>query len=149
MKEPPGKEPPPPTERSPGQILSASFQAWAGRELSTASCPVRDVIDHLGDKWSTLLIIALSGGPLRFGALRRTVPDISQRMLTQTLRDLQRDGLIERQVFPTKPPSVEYSLSPMGQSLLDPLAMLVGWAERHHPDIRAARARFDDEAAAA
>ena len=149
MRELPGKEPLPTPERSPGQILSASFQAWSGRELVTAACPVRDVIDHLGDKWSTLLIIALASGPLRFGALRRAVPDISQRMLTQTLRDLQRDGLIGRQVFPTKPPSVEYSLSPLGRSLLEPLAMLVGWAERNHPEIRMARARFDDETAAA
>lgn len=143
------REPPETESRSAGQILAASFQAWAGQELSAAACPVRDVIDHLGDKWSTLLIIALASGPLRFGALRRTVPDISQRMLTQTLRDLQRDGLIERQVFPTKPPSVEYSLSPLGRSLLEPLAMLVGWAERSHAEIRAARARFDGEAAAA
>jgi DNA-binding HxlR family transcriptional regulator len=143
------KEPPEPVEPTAGQILSASFQAWAGQELSTNACPVRDVVDHLGDKWSTLLLIALANGPLRFGALRRAVPDISQRMLTQTLRDLQRDGLIGRQVFPTKPPSVEYSLSPLGTSLLEPLAMLVGWAERHHAEIRAARARFDDEAAAA
>lgn len=140
------KEPP---ERSAGQILAASFQAWAGQELSTHACPVRDVVDHLGDKWSTLLLIALANGPLRFGALRRTVPDISQRMLTQTLRDLQRDGLIGRQVFPTKPPSVEYSLSPLGVSLLEPLARLVGWAEGHHAEIRAARERFDREAAAA
>jgi len=143
------KEPPEAAERSAGQILSASFQAWAGQELSTHACPVRDVIDHLGDKWSTLLLIALANGPLRFGALRRTVPDISQRMLTQTLRDLQRDGLIGRQVFPTKPPSVEYSLSPLGISLLEPLAQLVGWAERNHDRIRAARALFDAQAAAA
>ena len=143
------KEPPQPVERSAGQILSASFQAWAGQELSVHACPVRDVIDHLGDKWSTLLLIALANGPLRFGALRRAVPDISQRMLTQTLRDLQRDGLIGRQVFPTKPPSVEYSLSPLGISLLEPLAQLVGWAERNHDRIRAARALFDAEAAAA
>ena len=143
------KEPPEPGERSASQILSASFQAWVGQDLSVHACPVRDVIDHLGDKWSTLLLIALANGPLRFGALRRTVPDISQRMLTQTLRDLQRDGLIGRQVFPTKPPSVEYSLSPLGTTLLEPLAQLVRWAERNHDQIRAARARFDAEAAAA
>ena len=130
--------------------MAALFQTWReGPDLSPAACPVRDVIDHLGDKWSTLLLIALAGGPLRFGALRRTVPDISQRMLTQTLRDLQRDGLIARQVFPTKPPSVEYRLSATGLSLLEPLAVLVTWAEAHHAEIRAARARFDAEAAAA
>ncbi|TCS12958.1 helix-turn-helix domain-containing protein [Caulobacter sp. BK020] len=143
------RELPKTANRSAGEVLSASFQAWVGKELSVHACPVRDVIDHLGDKWSTLLLIALAGGPLRFGALRRAVPDISQRMLTQTLRDLQRDGLIERQVFPTKPPSVEYSLSPLGTSLLEPLAQLVGWAERHHGEIRQARARYDAEDSAA
>lgn len=147
MKEPP-LIPIPADDQTARQILSASFQAWSGQTLSVQACPVRDVIDHLGDKWSTLLLIALAGGPLRFGALRRAVPDISQRMLTQTLRDLQRDGLIGRQVFPTKPPSVEYSLSALGISLLEPLARLVGWAEHHHAAIRAARARFDEEAAA-
>jgi DNA-binding HxlR family transcriptional regulator len=143
------KEPPETVEPSAGQTLSASFQAWTDQDLNAQACPVRDVLDHLGDKWSTLLMIALAGGPLRFGALRRAVPDISQRMLTQTLRDLQRDGLIERRVFPTKPPSVEYSLSPLGTSLQEPLARLVGWAERHHAEIRAARARFDAETEAA
>ena len=143
------KEPPETVERSAGQTLSASFQAWTDQELSAQACPVRDVLDHLGDKWSTLLMIALADGPRRFGALRRAVPDISQRMLTQTLRDLQRDGLIDRQVFPTKPPSVEYSLSPLGTSLQGPLAQRVGWAERHHAESRAARARFDAETEAA
>ena len=89
----------------------------------------------------------LADGPRRFSALRRAVPDISQRMLTQTLRDLERDGLITRQVYPTKPPSVDYRLSPLGRSLLEPLATLIAWAERHHADIRGARARFDDDAA--
>ncbi|WP_082584748.1 helix-turn-helix domain-containing protein [Caulobacter sp. Root655] len=139
------REPP-----SAAASLAHTFQCWmSATDLSPAACPVRDVIDHLGDKWSTLLLIALADGPRRFGVLRRTVPDISQRMLTQTLRDLQRDGLIARQVFPTKPPSVEYSLSPMGTSLLEPLAVLVTWAERNHADIRAARTRYDAEAAAA
>ena len=76
------------------------------------------------------------------------MPDISQRMLTQTLRDLQRDGLIERQVFPTKPPSVEYSLSPLGMSLQTPLNALIDWAVEHHGEIREARARYDGEEAA-
>jgi DNA-binding HxlR family transcriptional regulator len=110
--------------------------------------PVRDVLDHLGNKWSTLMIISLAEGPRRFSELRRAIPDISKRMLTQTLRDLERDGMITRHVFPTKPPSVEYRLAPLGQSLLDPLAGLVDWAERTHADIRLARARFDTAPAA-
>ena len=110
-------------------------------------CPVRGVLDRIGDKWSTLIIITLAEQPLRFGQLRRTIPDISQRMLTQTLRDLQRDGLISRHVFPTQPPSVEYRLTAMGRSLLDPLAALVRWADTHYGAIRGARSEYDQQAA--
>jgi len=77
-------------------------------------CPVRDVMNQIAGKWSTLLLEALAQRPYRFGELRRLVPVISQRRLTQTLRDLQRDGYIDRQVFPTKPPSVEYSMTELG-----------------------------------
>lgn len=129
---------------TPGaQALTGRLRAWQAQDFSPSACPVRDVLDQLGDKWSTLLVITLADGPQRFSALRRAVPDISQRMLTQTLRDLERDGLITRQVYPTKPPSVDYRLSALGRSLLEPLATLVAWAERHHADIRRARARFD------
>ena len=106
-------------------------------------CPIRDVLDQIGDKWSTLLLLTLAEGPQRFGAIKRMVPDISQRMLTQTLRDLQRDGLISRTVFPTTPPSVEYRLTALGQSLLQPLAGLIAWADGNHPAIKAARLAFD------
>jgi DNA-binding HxlR family transcriptional regulator len=112
-------------------------------------CPVRDVLDNLGDKWTTLLLFVLAESPMRFGALCRAVPDISRRMLTQTLRDLERDGLVARAVTPTKPPSVTYSLTPMGHSLLVPVRHLAQWAEQHHADIRAARAQFDAQAGAA
>lgn len=89
------------------------------------------------------MIMTLATRPQRFGELRRAIRDISKRMLTQTLRDLERDGLITRHVFPTKPPSVEYRLAPLGLSLLDPMASLIDWADRCHGDIHAARARFD------
>jgi DNA-binding HxlR family transcriptional regulator len=101
------------------------------------------VLDRIGDKWSVLIVLTLAGAPHRFGALRRAVPDISQRMLTQTLRDLERDGLLSRTVHPTKPPSVEYALTPLGESLLVPLLGLVRWADDHHAEILAARARMD------
>ena len=104
---------------------------------------MRNLLDHLGEKWTTLILIALAAQPRRFSALQRAVPDISKRMLTQTLRNLERDGLLSRHVFPTKPPSVEYRLTPLGQSLLDPVAHLVAWAERAHGEIKEARARFD------
>jgi DNA-binding HxlR family transcriptional regulator len=106
-------------------------------------CPVRDVLDCIGDKWSMLMIMTLAMRPQRFSELHRAIRDISKRMLTQTLRDLERDGLITRHVFPTKPPSVEYSLSPLGRSLLEPMASLVEWADRRYSDIHAARVRFD------
>jgi DNA-binding HxlR family transcriptional regulator len=105
-------------------------------------CPVRNVLDQLGDKWSVLIISALAERPYRFGELKREIGDISQRMLTQTLRDLQADGLIERTVFPTTPPSVEYRLSPLGKSFLTPLAAMVDWAFSNFGTIRNSRETF-------
>lgn len=107
------------------------------------NCPVRDVLDHLAGKWSTLVLLALAEGPRRFGALRRAVPQVSKRMLTQTLRDLERDGFLTRHAFPTKLPSVEYRLSAMGESFLVPLRALLVWVEDQHGQIRRERARYD------
>ena len=123
--------------------LSQRCSRWRGLDFDPARCPVRDVLDFIGEKWTTLIITALAAQPLRFAALHRAVPDISKRMLTQTLRDLERDGMVTRRVFPTKPPSVEYRLSPLGQSVLAPLAGLVDWAEASHAEIQRARGRFD------
>ena len=106
-------------------------------------CPVRDVLDRIGDKWSTLVLVTLANAPHRFSAVQRAIPDISKRMLTQTFRDLERDGLIARKVFPTKPPSVEYSLTPLGETILEPLTVLVRWAERSHAAIKTARLAYD------
>ena len=108
-----------------------------------ADCPVRDVMQGINGKWSPLLAMALAEKPYRFGELRRLVPDISQRMLTQTLHELQRDGYVHREVFPTKPPSVEYSLTHLGRSMFGPLYQLVQWAELNHDAVREARAAFD------
>ncbi len=118
-----------------GEILAQAM----GAKVDAAACPVRDILDHVGDKWSSLLLLALGARAMRFGELKRAVPDISQRMLTQSLRDLQRDGIISRHVFATVPPSVEYRLTPMGESLMPPLLGLMDWANRHHEQIRAAR----------
>ncbi|MGH6964626.1 MAG: winged helix-turn-helix transcriptional regulator [Phenylobacterium sp.] len=107
-------------------------------------CPVRDVLNRIGDKWSTLILVTLANGPHRFSAVQRAIPDISKRMLTQTFRDLERDGMIARQVFPTKPPSVEYRLTPLGETILKPLAALVRWAERSHAAINHARVAYDE-----
>ena len=116
--------------------------------LDFFECPTRNVLDRIGDKWSILIVMTLAERKRRFGELRREIPDISQRMLTQTLRDLQRDGLVSRHVFPTNPPSVEYRLTELGTSLLSPMAGLVRWADTNHAAIRQAREAFDGEAAA-
>ena len=105
-------------------------------------CPIRDVLDRIGDKWSTLLIFTLAERPHRFGELRRAVSDISQRMLTQTLRELQEDGLVSRAVFPTTPPSTEYDLTELGRSLVGPLSGLLHWAEANHGAIKEARSGY-------
>lgn len=107
------------------------------------NCPIRNVVQNIFGKWSALLLMALAEKPYRFGELRRLVPDISQRMLTQTLRDLQRDGYVHREVFPTKPPSVEYGLTDFGRSMFGSLQMLLDWAETNFDGVRAARVRFD------
>lgn len=116
-----------------------------GVAMSMNDCPVRDVLDSVGGKWTSLMILGLADGARRFSQLRRFIPDISQRMLTQTLRDLQRDGYITRTVYPTQPPSVEYALTPLGQSFLALLRSLVHWSTENHDAIRAARAVYDAE----
>ncbi|MGV3553187.1 winged helix-turn-helix transcriptional regulator [Rhizobium sp.] len=116
--------------------------------FSFSNCPVRDVMDQVSGKWASLLLLELIDEPLRFGAIRRRIPDISQRMLTQTLRDLQRDGYVSRTVYPTQPPSVEYKLTELGQSFSAPLCALVDWAEKNHERICRAREEFDGALAA-
>lgn len=127
-----------------GRPLRATEERFSVSLPLAADCPVRDVLDRIGDKWSTLILGTLANNPHRFSAIQRAVPDISKRMLTQTLRDLERDGLIARAVFPTKPPSVEYRLTALGETILEPLACLVQWANRSHSEIRSARQVFDD-----
>ena len=116
-----------------------------GVPMSMDDCPVRDVLDSVGGKWTSLMILGLADGPRRFSELRRFIPDISQRMLTQTLRDLQRDGYLTRTVYPTQPPSVEYRLTPLGQSFLALLRTLVQWSTQNHTAIRAARTAYDTQ----
>jgi DNA-binding HxlR family transcriptional regulator len=127
------------TDRLPVGDAHDERIAWS----SAADCPVRDVLDRIGDKWSTLILGTLAAGPHRFSAVQRAIPDISKRMLTQTFRDLERDGLIARTVFPTKPPSVEYRLTQLGHTILEPLEVLVRWADRSHAAIKTARRAFD------
>ncbi len=102
-------------------------------------CPVTDVLRRVGDKWTVLVIVLLGQRPYRFNELHRGIETISQRMLTRTLRGLQNDGLVHREVFPTVPPSVEYSLTPLGRTLLEPLSALAAWAVEHRAEIATAR----------
>ncbi len=117
------------------------------RGLVSPSCRAREVLDRVGDKWSLYVIHLLGGGTRRFRDLRRIIDGISQRMLTVTLRGLERDGLITRTVHPTVPPRVDYALTPMGRTLLDTVRSLVEWADEHLPDIDAARAAYDRRSA--
>lgn len=119
------------------------FQEWKATGLAASECPVRDVLDRVGDKWTVLIIGSLGPAPQRFSALAREIPDISKRMLTETLRHLERDGLLERTVYPTKPPSVSYALTPLGRELAEALAPLFQWSVRSHGVIRTARADYD------
>lgn len=105
-------------------------------------CPVRDVLDRIGDKWSVLVIALLGDGPMRFMELKRAIGLVSQRMLTQTVRALERDGLVTRTVHPVVPPRVDYELTDVGKGLQGILAHLAQWAFAHRDDVAVARARY-------
>lgn len=108
-------------------------------------CPVRHVLDGIGDKWTILVLTALKSGSHRFSELRRSIPDISQRMLTVTLRKLERDGFLTRSVTPSIPLRVDYALTPMGASLVAELSPLAKWALDHLEPIAKSRAIYDSE----
>jgi DNA-binding HxlR family transcriptional regulator len=129
--------------KATGKVKGQRVALIGGVPFDIDDCPVRDVMDNIGGKWNSLMILSLADGPLRFSQLRRLIPDISQRMLTQTLRDLQRDGYLSRTVYPTQPPSVEYSLTDLGRSFLVVLRLFVDWSLENHEAIRTARAEFD------
>jgi DNA-binding HxlR family transcriptional regulator len=107
-------------------------------------CPaVRDVLSRVGDKWSVLVIVLLEDGPRRFSELRRTIEGVSQRMLTLTVRGLERDGLVKRTVQPTIPARVDYELTTLGRTLLEPVMALSQWAQDYRGAIQEARQRYD------
>ena len=110
---------------------------------STDCRAVASVLARVGDKWSVFVIMLLGGGPRRFNEIKRMVGGISQRMLTLTLRGLERDGLVTRTVFPTIPPRVDYELTDLGRGLWKPVETLGKWASEHQVEIEDARARFD------
>jgi DNA-binding HxlR family transcriptional regulator len=108
-----------------------------------AGCPVREVLDRVGDKWSVLAVFLLSERPMRFSELRRSIEGISQRMLTLTLRRLERDGLISRAVEPVTPPRVTYALTELGGTLITPIDGLMLWAQDHRGQVQQARTAYD------
>ncbi len=108
-------------------------------------CPVRSILDRVGDKWGAQIISHLASGTTRFNELKRQIEGISQRMLTETLRKLERDGLLTRTVYPSIPPKVEYSLTPLGETLVPIIRELVGWAKANSAVIKASREQYDAE----
>lgn len=112
-------------------------------------CPSRLVLDRIADKWTALIIQVLAGGTRRYAELQREIGGISQKMLTQTLRSLERDGLVQRKVYPEVPPKVEYALSKLGRTLIEPLQAICRWSEKHLSELEANRARAKAKAATA
>lgn len=106
---------------------------------------IREILDMIGDKWSVLIIGTLADGPVRYTALAKAIPGISARMLTLTLKHLDRSGLIDRTVFAEVPPRVEYALTPLGTSLLTTVLELANWSAQHHTEIRTHQANFDGQ----
>lgn len=102
----------------------------------------REILSLVGDKWSVMVIVNLGEGTMRFSDLKRAIEGISQRMLTLTLRGLERDGLVTRTVYPTIPPRVDYELTRLGRTLLEPVTELAIWAQRHRPEVQRAREAF-------
>ena len=121
----------------------------ASREGGEEVCgAISDMLARIGDKWSLLIVTTLGEGPMRFNELRRHIADISQKMLSSTLKVLERDGLVQRTVRPTVPPQVEYALSDLGRELLVPVSALAGWTAQNTQRILTARAEYDSRAEA-
>ncbi|WP_083752676.1 winged helix-turn-helix transcriptional regulator [Actinosynnema sp. ALI-1.44] len=134
-----------PRPGTPGRVL-----AWLpdGRpaDVYSAPCPSRQVLDRIADKWTALIVGCLSTGTKRYSELRHAIDGVSEKMLTQTLRSLERDGLLTRTTHPTVPPKVEYTLTDLGHTLTVPLAAIRDWAEVHINEVNDARARYDSPA---
>ncbi|MBB5121829.1 HxlR family transcriptional regulator [Streptomyces eurocidicus] len=115
----------------------------AAYDAYLATCPARQLLDRISDKWVSLVLNALADGPLRYRDLNRIIAGVSQKMLTQTLRTLERDGLLTRTVTPSVPVRVDYRLTPLGHSLLPVMASIKAWAECHIEEVQTARMDYD------
>lgn len=121
------------------------LETWKAQGFTPTNCPVRHILGHVSSKWPVLILIELNGGPRRFNVLQRVLPDISRRMLTQSLRDLERDGIITRRILDTRPPGVEYELTRLGCSLMKSLLPLVDWASGNSEEIFSSQRHFDSK----
>lgn len=138
------------TARKPtGRGAAAAEAATRPYDVYEDRCPTRMVLDRLADKWALLILDHLRSGPVRFNHLRRDIKGISQKVLSQTLKKLERDGLISRAVFPTVPVTVEYALTDLGRTLTDTVAALAHWAECNMEEVLAAQAAYDARCGAA
>ncbi|MCO6004308.1 helix-turn-helix transcriptional regulator [Actinoallomurus purpureus] len=127
-------------------VVTEQHIATPERNVYAADCPTRQVLDQVAHKWTVLIIGILCEGPHRYGQIARAVEGVSPRVLSRTLRDLERDGLVRRELLNASPPAVEYTLTPLGQGLEEIISPIRDWAERHLDEIHGARERFDDEA---
>ena len=122
-------------------ITMTARKTGFGPSVMNPACDSRKVLDRIADNWTALIIRVLSSGTKRHNELRRQISGISQKMLTRTLRSLENDGIVTRKIYRVVPPMVEYSLTPLGRSLIEPLEAICRWAEKHLPELEAARAR--------
>jgi DNA-binding HxlR family transcriptional regulator len=130
------------TFSSPGHLLETRLRG----DVFSSACPTRQLLDRIADKWSTLILIVLGEGPARFNALKHRIDGVSQKMLSQTLKSLERDGLISRSVVPTVPISVTYAVTPLGRSLMAALQSMIDWAETRMDEVEAAQIAYDGHA---
>jgi DNA-binding HxlR family transcriptional regulator len=128
----------------PTRVTTKKSKQASSGSVYDRSCPARLIIDHLADKWAVLIVGRLAAGTLRFAELRRAIDGISQKMLTSTLRDLERDGLVTRKLYASVPPKVEYTLTPLGGSLVNKVEELCRWAEANVDQVLKARKEFDE-----
>ncbi|MGH7027955.1 winged helix-turn-helix transcriptional regulator [Brevundimonas sp.] len=134
------------TETSSGHPAETGQGLWRG-DVYAADCPTRLLLDRIADKWTVLLLTTLAGEPMRFNALKRRIEGVSQKMLSQTLRQMERDGLVTRTVEATVPVSVTYAIAPLGQTLVQALQPMIEWAETRMPEVGQAQAAYDRRAA--
>lgn len=130
------------TEISSGHLVETGQGLWRG-DVYAANCPTRLLLDRIADKWTVLLLITLAAEPMRFNALKRRIEGVSQKMLSQTLRQIERDGLVTRTVEATVPVSVTYAITSLGLTLVQALQPVIDWAETQMPEVGSAQAAYD------